>query len=113
MKWLRWIAPAGAVATAACGGKSAEKAPPGTGGTTSMPMDSSGEMGMHMPSMAAMPVMRAHMDSMTRMSPGQMQGMMAQHDAMMAQMLDQMGSDMRSMHHWERAVERPHRLGEA
>jgi hypothetical protein len=41
--------------------------------------------------------MRAHMDSIMRMSPQQMQAMMAMHQAMMSQMMDQMGADMRGM----------------
>jgi len=44
------------------------------------------------------PMMRAHMDSMMRMSPGQMSAIMATHDRMMSQMMDRMGSDMRGMH---------------
>jgi hypothetical protein len=62
-------------------------------------MDSGG-MGMgrmNMPGMQMMPGMRAHMDSMRRMSPQQMQAMMARHQSMMSQMLDGMGSDMRGM----------------
>lgn len=52
-------------------------------------------MGMGGPDM--MPMMEAHMDSMTRMSPEQMSAMMAAHDRMMSQMIDRMGADMRSM----------------
>jgi hypothetical protein len=44
--------------------------------------------------MAAMP---AHLDSMTRMRPEQMPPMMAQHERMMSQMMDQMGGEMRQM----------------
>jgi hypothetical protein len=44
-----------------------------------------------------MPQMRAHMDSMMRMSPEQMQAMMAMHERMMSQMMDGMGADMRGM----------------
>jgi len=44
-----------------------------------------------------MPMMQAHTDSMTRMNPEQMSGMMARHERMMSQMMDQMGSDMRQM----------------
>lgn len=62
-------------------------------------MDSGGMVmgAMQMPGTQMMPRMRAHMDSMTRMSPEQMQGMMASHEAMMSRMLDGMGTDMRGM----------------
>ena len=46
----------------------------------------------------SVPMMRAHMDSMMWMSPGQMSAIMATHDRMMSQMMDRMGSDMRGMH---------------
>ena len=57
-------------------------------------MDSSG---MGMQGMQMMSGMRAHMDSMMKMSPQQMQGTMAMHQSMMSQMMDQMGADMRGM----------------
>jgi len=44
-----------------------------------------------------MPQMRAHMDSMMRASPEQMQAMMAGHETAMSRMLDGMGGDMRGM----------------
>ena len=73
--------------------------PAGQQGTGSMNMDSmpmgGGNMGMG--GSAMMSMMRAHMDSMMRMSPEQMTGMMAAHDRMMSQMMDRMGSDMRTM----------------
>jgi hypothetical protein len=53
--------------------------------------------GMAMASMRMMPGMKAHVDSMARMSPDRMQAMMSRHEAMMSQMLDRMGSDMRQM----------------
>jgi hypothetical protein len=62
-------------------------------------MDSGG-MGMgrmEMQGMQMMPQMRAHMDSVARMSPQQMQAMMAMHQGMMSQMMDGMGGDMRNM----------------
>jgi hypothetical protein len=37
------------------------------------------------------------MDSMMRMNPDQMSGMMAKHERMMSQMMDQMGGEMRQM----------------
>ncbi len=62
-------------------------------------MDSGGmEMGgMNMRGMKMMAGMRAHMDSMMRMSPQQMQAMMAAHQEMMSRMMDGMGADMRGM----------------
>jgi hypothetical protein len=60
-------------------------------------MDSGGMAGMAMPGMQMMSGMRAHMDSMTRMSPQQMQTMMARHQEMMSRMMDGMGADMRGM----------------
>jgi hypothetical protein len=64
-------------------------------------MDSGGmgEMDSGHPGMGGMKMsaMRAHMDSMMRMSPQQMQGMMARHEQMMSHMMDGMGSDMRGM----------------
>jgi hypothetical protein len=60
-------------------------------------MDSGG-MGMgNMQGMSMMSGMRAHMDSMMRMSPQQMQAMMAMHQQMMSRMMDGMGADMRNM----------------
>lgn len=103
MRTTLWLLSAGVIAVAACKGKdqSAEGARPagqqGMGGmmTDSMPMGGGDHMGMGGAGM--MPMMGAHMDSMTRMSAGQMSGMMAAHEGMMSQMMDRMGSDMRSM----------------
>ena len=101
-----WIVVVAAIAVAACkgkdkaatGGQSAGQ-PPGQQGIGGMKMDSmpmgGGNMGMS--GSAMMLMMRAHMDSMMRMSPGQMTGMMAAHDRIMSQMMDRMGADMRSM----------------
>jgi hypothetical protein len=47
--------------------------------------------------MGMMLMMQAHVDSMTRMSPEQMSRMMAKHEQMMSQMMDQMGGEMRQM----------------
>lgn len=44
-----------------------------------------------------MPMMQAHTDSMARMNPEQMSGMMTSHERMMSQMMDQMGGEMRQM----------------
>jgi len=58
-------------------------------------MEMRGHAGME--GMNMMPMMRAHMDSMMRMSPEQMSSMMAGHERMMSQMMDRMGADMRGM----------------
>ena len=70
-----------------------------------MPVDSHSGMKMDsgmagMPAMGSsqmMPAMKAHTDSMMRMKPEQMSGMMATHERMMSQMMDQMGGQMRQM----------------
>jgi len=68
-----------------------------SGGMAMGRMDSGG-MGIGtMPGMTMMSGMRAHMDSMMRMSPQQMQAMMAMHEQMMSRMMDGMGGDMRGM----------------
>ncbi|MEA2723422.1 MAG: hypothetical protein QOH59_1193, partial [Gemmatimonadales bacterium] len=62
-----------------------------------MKMDS-GMAGMPaMGNSGMMSTMQAHTDSMARMTPAQMSGMVASHERMMSQMMDQMGSDMRQM----------------
>jgi len=101
-----WIVLVAAIAVAACKGKDQAGAsgqsagqPLGQQGMGGMKMDSmpmgGGNMGMS--GSAMMPMMRAHMDSMMRMSPAQMSAMMAAHDRMMSQMMDRMGADMRNM----------------
>ncbi len=104
-----WALVVGAVTFAGCGGGSgrAERSRD-TGGMTGH-MDSggmgmghsdSGGMGMGGMSrqgMQMMPMMRAHLDSMMRMSPQQMQALMAGHQEMMSRMMDGMGADMRGM----------------
>jgi hypothetical protein len=104
MRPTLWVVVVAAIAVAACTGK--DRAP---GQAAGQPADQQGMGSMNMDSMpmgggnmgmggsAMMPMMRAHMDSMMRMSPGQMTGMMAAHDRMMSQMMDRMGSDMRNM----------------
>jgi hypothetical protein len=102
MRPTLWIVVAAVIAVAGCKGKNqtAERTQPaGQQGMGGMQMDSmpmgGDHMGMGGSDMMAM--MRTHMDSMTRMSPEQMSGMMAAHDRMMSQMMDRMGADMRSM----------------
>jgi hypothetical protein len=98
MLWILSVA----LAAAACKGKdqTAERAQPsGQQGMSGMKMDSMPMGGDHMGMGGSnmMPMMRAHMDSMMRMSPEQMSGMMAAHERMMSQMMDRMGADMRGM----------------
>ena len=60
----------------------------------------SGTMGMgNMPMQGRqmMSKMRAHMDSMMRVSPQQMNAMMPGHQRMASRMMDAMGADMRQM----------------
>lgn len=103
MRRTLWILSAGLIAGAACKGKDqpAAGAQPahqqGMGGMTMDSMPMGGEHG-GMAGSGMMPGVRAHMDSMTRMSPERMAGMMAAHDRLMSEMLDRMGSDMRAMH---------------
>jgi hypothetical protein len=91
-----WLLVLGGLALAGCGGGADRAGRSDTGGMMGR-MDSGGIGGMDMRGMQMMRQMRAHMDSMGRMSPGQMQAMMASHQAMMSQMMDRMGSDMRQM----------------
>jgi hypothetical protein len=102
MKAMLWILSVGAIALAGCKGgeRPAPTAQPaGQQPTDGMSMDSvkMGRDRMGMGGSDMMPMMRAHMDSMTQMSPGQMSTMMAAHDRMMSQMMDRMGADMRNM----------------
>jgi hypothetical protein len=102
MKPMLWFLCVAIVAVAACKGKNqtAERdQASGQQGMSGMRMDSmrmgGDQMGMGGSNM--MPMMRAHTDSMMRMSPEQMSGMMAAHERMMSQMMDRMGADMRGM----------------
>ena len=109
MGTAHWALLVGALALGACkgGGDRAERAPDSAGmmghmdsggmGMEHMDSGGMGMGGMQMQGMQMMPQMRAHMDSMMRMSPQQMQAMMAMHERMMSQMMDGMGSDMRGM----------------
>jgi hypothetical protein len=98
-----WSLLVGTLVLAGCGGGERAERSRDTGGMMGR-MDSgmghmdSGGMGMgNMQGMSMMPGMRAYMDSMMRMSPQQMQAMMARHEQMMSRMMDGMGSDMRGM----------------
>jgi hypothetical protein len=102
MRSMLWILSVGVITVAACKGgeRPAERAQPtGQQPMGGMSMDSMqmGRNGIGMAGPGMMPMMRAHMDSMMRMSPGQMSAMMAAHDRVMSQMLDRMGADMRNM----------------
>ena len=83
-------------------GKAAATVGADTGAMRMGRMDSGGMgmSGMHDSGqgMGMMSMMRAHIDSMQRMSPAQMHAMMAMHQNMMARMMDNMGGDIRSMH---------------
>jgi hypothetical protein len=102
MRPMLWILSVGVIAAAGCKGKdqTTERAQPadqqGMGGMKMDSMPMSGDR-MGMGGSNLMPMVRAHMDSMMRMSAEQMSGMMAAHDRMMSQMMDRMGADMRSM----------------
>jgi hypothetical protein len=107
MATRHWALLVSALAVGGCngGGSRAERPPDSagmmghmdSGGMGMGHMDSEGMGGMPMRGMQMMPQMRAHMDSMSRMSPEQMRGMMATHEGMMSRMMDGMGADMRGM----------------
>jgi hypothetical protein len=102
MRPMLWVVSVAIVGIAACKGKdqTAERAQSsGQQGMSGMKMDSMPMGGDHkgMGGSNMMPMMRTHIDSMMRMSPEQMSGMMAAHERMMSQMMDRMGADMRSM----------------
>ncbi len=86
----------GLMASAAC---SKPKQEPAADSHPGMAMDSGGMRGMSGMGgkSGMMAMMQAHTDSMIRMTPEQMSGMMASHERMMSQMMDQMGSEMREM----------------
>jgi hypothetical protein len=95
MKALQLVAIVGLLASAAC--NKPKEAPAGDS-PSGMKMDSGGMRGMSgMGNSGMMPMMQAHTDSMMRMKPEQMAGIMAAHERMMSQMMDQMGSEMRQM----------------
>ena len=95
MKALQLVAMVGLLASAGC---SKPKDTPAADAHSGMSMDSGAMRGMSgMGNAGMMPMMQAHTDSMMRMKPEQMSGMMATHERMMSQMMDQMGSEMRQM----------------
>jgi hypothetical protein len=87
----------GALAVAGCKGSGDRAARPADSAATAGHADSGAHPGMPMPGMERMSGMQAHMDSMARQSPQQMQEMMARHQELMSQMMDRMGADMRGM----------------
>jgi hypothetical protein len=95
MKALHLMAALALLAAVAC---NKTKDTPAADSQSGMPMDSGGMAGMKgMENSSMMPMMQAHTDSMMRLTPGQMSGLMASHERMMSQMMDQMGADMRQM----------------
>lgn len=99
MRISYWALMVGALAIAGCskGGDHAGRAPDTAGMMGHMDSGGTGMGAMPMQGMAMMGAMRAHMDSLAGMSPQQMQAMMVTHQALMSQMLDAMGADMRGM----------------
>lgn len=96
MQMTYWRLVVGGLVLAGCGGDRPERTDSGgmMGRMDSGAMDTGR---MNMPGMQMMPQMRAHMDSMMRMSPQQMGATMTRHQALMSQMMDRMGADMRGM----------------
>jgi len=108
MTTIRWTMVVAGLAVAGCGGSSSDKpAPAAEGGSMQGSGQDSGGMGMDgmhqgmegmkMEGMPMMGMMRAHMDSMGRMSPERMRAMMARHQDMASRMMDGIGTDMRGM----------------
>lgn len=105
-------ATATALALLACGdrgARSTDRTNSGTADTAAGGMGDMGGMSMggskdsrhggmaNMSSLAIIPEMRRHMDSMAALPPEQMQAMMAGHQERTSAMLDAMGADMRAM----------------
>lgn len=97
MGMSHWAMLVGVLAAAGCSGGGDRAGRPADSAGMAGHMDSGGMAGMPMQGMPMMSGMRAHMDSMKGMSPEQMQAMMPRHQAMMSQMMDRMGADMRGM----------------
>ena len=72
----------GALTIAACDGRPTDKT--ATGARTPQGESAGGMMGMQ--GLEMMSTMRAHMDSVSHMSPEELRAMMPQHDAMMSRM---------------------------
>jgi hypothetical protein len=97
MRAMRSVLVLAGMALAGCGGGDAGKpaASAGIGGASTDTTSVGGRMGMA--GMTMIPMMREHMDSLTRMAPAHMSQMLATHERMMSQMMDNMGRDMRGM----------------
>lgn len=97
MRAMRSVLVLAGMALAGCGGGGAGKpaASGGIGGASTDTTRVGGRMGMA--GMDMSPMMREHLDSLTRMAPAQMSQMLATHERMMSQMMDNMGRDMRGM----------------
>ena len=75
----------------------ASKDEPAAGGHEGLAMDSGMKSMPGMANAGMMPMMQAHMDSMTRMTPEEMSSAMSRHQRMMSEMMDKMGGEMRQM----------------
>src|SRR6202521_979705 len=94
MKALHMAMIAGLMASAACSKPKEEAADTHRG----MAMDSGRIHGLaDMGGSGMMSMMSAHMDPLRRRNPQQMSQMMARHERMMSQIMDQMGGEMRQM----------------
>ena len=92
MRTIQGVLAMVAVTLAACGKKPETAQAPAADAAAKM-----GGMQMPMQGMQMMPLMRAHMDSLSAMQPAQMAGMMAAHQDLASRMMDAMGADMRRM----------------
>jgi hypothetical protein len=95
-----------AFSLAGCGRSASDKeaargdtsAAPPAGGADTLKLSMGGMQMNGMQGMGMMATMRAHMDSMGRVSPEQMKAMMAGHEDLASRMMDAMGADMSGMH---------------
>lgn len=99
MNTSHWALLVGAFAVVGCNraGDRAGRTPDTAGMMGHMDSGDMGMGSMRMQGMQMMAGMRAHMDSMMRMSPRQMQSMMTMHQGMMSQMMDRVAGDMRGL----------------
>lgn len=103
MRQSLWAVLAGVSILAGCDGSDDRAEQARDSSATAAQLDSGGMehkggmAGMPMEGMQMMEEVRAHMDSVGRLPPEQMQAMMARHQAMMSRMMDAMGADMVGM----------------
>jgi hypothetical protein len=98
MKPMHVFLTVAALAAVACGKKANDQSTKvGEKVADSMGMPAHQGMQMDGTMKTMMPMMQAQVDSMMRMSPGQMSQTMATHERMMTEMMDRMGSEMRGM----------------